>query len=137
MDYLDISKATIGSLYKSYNSLNDSPLGPEIRKLVELRTSQINGCAYCCKLHTEEARQANITQEKLDMLPAWEDATIFSDRERAVLKWCEQVTRSQASSNEVQKLLEGHLSEREIVDLTACIAIMNALNRLAMTLREY
>lgn len=137
MDYLGISKATIGALYKSYHSLNDSPLSPVIRKLVELRASQINGCAYCCELHTKEARQANVSQEKLDVLPAWEDATIFSDKERAALKWCELVTHSQASCNEAKKLLEGHLSEREIVDLTACVAIMNALNRMAMTLREY
>ncbi len=137
MDYLSISKVTIGLLYESYNSLNDSPLSQEIRRLVELRTSQINGCAFCCKLHTEEARKANITQKKLDMLPAWEDATIFSDQERAVLKWCELVTRSQASSSEAKKLLEEHLSEHEIIDLTACIAIMNAFNRIAMTLREY
>lgn len=137
MDYLRISKATIGTLYKSFNSLNYSPLSPEIRKLVELRTSQINGCAYCCQLHTEEARKANVPQQKLDVLPAWEDAAILSSQERAVLKWCELVTRSEASSNEAKKLLEEHLSEREIVDLTACIAIMNALNRIAMTLRKY
>lgn len=137
MDYLEISKVTISALYKSFNSLNDSPLSQEIRKLVELRTSQINGCAYCCKLHTEEARKANVSQDKLDILPAWKDATVFNDKEKAVLKWCELLTRSQADSNSAKKLLNQHLSEREIVDLTACIAIMNAINRIVISLRHY
>ena len=137
MDYTEISKATISHLYKSYNSLNNSPLSQEIRMLVEVRASQINGCAYCCKFHSDEARKANIGQEKLDVLAAWENSTVFSDKERAALNWCELVTHAKPGDDQAKKWLEKHLSEREIVDLTACIAVINALNRIAICLREY
>lgn len=65
MDYEKISKETISLLYKSYASLRNSPLEATIKMLVELRVSQINGCAYCCKLHSDEARNIGIEQGNL------------------------------------------------------------------------
>ncbi len=134
MNYAEISKDTVSYLYKSYASLKNSSLEPTVRILLELRTSQINGCAYCCGLHLEEARKFNIPQEKLDLLAAWHTSTIFTDKEVAALQWCEEVTR--LNKNKTRELLKAYYSEREIVDLTACVAIMNALNRMAINLRD-
>src|SRR5579872_556606 len=92
MNYAEISKDTIDFLYKSRASLSKSPLNPTIRILAELRVSQINGCAYCCHLHTEEARKLGVPQEKLDILPAWNNSTSFTDEERLILQWVESVT---------------------------------------------
>ncbi len=137
MNYAQISKTTIATLYKTYNSLDESPLDLTIRRLVELRTSQINGCAFCCSLHSKEARDAGITQEKLDALPAWHTAHIFSVKEIAALQWCEELTcLTKDNKIDQRKLLEPHFSEREIVDLTACISIMNAFNRIAIGLKD-
>jgi len=136
MNYAEISKETIGYLHKSYASLKISPLEPSLKTLIELRTSQINGCAYCCALHTDEARKLNIPQTKLDVLPAWHTSTIFTEVECAALKFCEDLTYKNKCCKEAKAQLSLFFSEREIVDLTACIAIMNALNRIAISLRE-
>jgi AhpD family alkylhydroperoxidase len=136
MDYAEISKETIGFLYKSRASLSSSPLSPAMRVLAELRTSQINRCAYRCLLHTEEARKVGIAQEKLDTLPAWQHASSFTEEEKLVLQWVEAVTRLDKELEKVKERLLQIYSERQIVDLTAYIAIMNALNRIVIGVRE-
>jgi AhpD family alkylhydroperoxidase len=135
MNYAEISKETISHLHRSYASLKSSPLNQLLRVLIELRVSQINGCTYCCGIHLEEARKLNIPQEKLDLLPAWQGAICFSEAERAALEWCEAVTGLEKHFEAGREKLLPYFNEREIVDLTACIAIMNALNRLAISLK--
>ena len=137
MNYAEISKETITHLYSAYNSLKNSPLDATIRLIVEIRTSQINGCAYCCKIHTAEARKLNISQEKLDVLPAWNAATIFDEKEVIALQWCEEITKVGKSNSSIKEKLPNYFSEREIVDLTACVAIMTALNKIAIYLKDY
>jgi AhpD family alkylhydroperoxidase len=136
MNYNQISKDTMDLLLKSQRSLKDSPLEPAIRVLIELRVSQINGCAYCCAIHANEARKTGIPQEKLDVLAAWSNSKMFTEEEQAALLWCETVTYIETDEKEVKELLSNYFSEREIVDMTACAAIMNALNRMATSLRE-
>lgn len=135
MDYIEISKETISYLHRSYASLKNSPLNQALRTLVELRVSQLNGCAYCCEIHLKESRNLGISQEKLDLLPIWHEAKCFTDEERAALEWCESVTHLKNYSKGSKERLDVYFSEREIVDLTACISIMSALNRLAITLK--
>ena len=105
MDYFAISKITMSHLYKSYQSLDDSPLPPEIRKLVEIRTSQINQCSYCCKVHSEEARKLSIAQEKLDALPTWNTSSLFSKKEKIILDWCERVTHAKEADDDMKKIV--------------------------------
>ncbi len=136
MNYAEISKETIGLLYKSRNSLNSSPMSAEMRILAELRVSQINGCAYCCHLHTDEARKLGIPQNKLDILPGWRHSTEFTEDERAVLQWTESVTHLDRDLASAKERLLKIYTERQIVDLTACIGIMNALNRLVISLQD-
>ena len=71
MNYAEISKYTISCIYKSYESLDESPLDKALRALIELRVSQINGCSYCCNLHIADARKNNVSQKKLDLLPIY------------------------------------------------------------------
>lgn len=82
MNYAEISKETINFLYQSRASLNKSPLNATIRVLAELRVSQINGCAYCCDLHTKEARKLGVQDEKLDNLPNWVPLTFLQPKKR-------------------------------------------------------
>lgn len=136
MDYTSISKETFDLLSKTRASLNNSPLSPPMRVLAELRVSQINGCAYCCRLHSEEARKLGIHQEKLDSLPAWRSSTLFTEEEMAVLAWVEAVTYLDEHVKTAKEQLLKIYSERQLVDLTATIGIMNALNRIAISLRH-
>jgi len=136
MNYAEISKETIGFLYQSRASLGKSPLDAQIRILAELRVSQINGCAYCCSVHTEEARKLGFPQEKLDILPAWRNSKSFTEEERTVLEWVESVTHLDTDLEKIKERLSKIYSEKQIVDLTACIGIMNALNRIVISLRD-
>lgn len=138
MNYAEISKHTISSLYKAYNSLNESPIDKNLKVLLEIRTSQINGCSYCCEMYFKDARKNNISQQKLDLLPVWYSTNgIFSEKEMVALKWCEAVTYCDPEElSGLREDLDNYFSEKEIVDITSCISIMNALNRIAISLRE-
>ncbi|WP_417905010.1 carboxymuconolactone decarboxylase family protein [Candidatus Tisiphia endosymbiont of Micropterix aruncella] len=137
MNYAEISKHTILCIYKAYESLNESPIDKGLRALIELRVSQINGCFYCCNLHLIDARKNNVSQEKLDLLPIWfSSKEAFSEKEVIALSWCEAITRGSFEKvDEMKDELLQRFSEREIVDITSCISIMNALNRIAITLK--
>jgi uncharacterized peroxidase-related enzyme len=117
------------SAVSAYNAKN---VDAKLRALVELRTSQINGCAYCLSLHTEEARHAGEDQQRLETLSAWRETPFFTDKERAALAWAEAVTvlGPHGVAQEVFDALKAHFTEKEIVDLTLVIATMNAWNRL-------
>lgn len=136
MNYAEISKKTISSLYQSYNSLKRSPLDADIRLLTELRTSQINGCTYCCEVHSKEALSAGIAQEKLKVLGNWEASNLFTPKEKLALQWTEDLTRLTKKRHATKTRLLETFSEREVVDLTACISLMNALNRIAIALKD-
>ena len=118
--------------------LDSSSLDPLLRALVEIRVSQINGCVYCVDLHTEQARRLGETQQRLDMLPVWHEAPYFDKRERAALAWAEALTRvseTHAPDADYDCLCES-FSEKEIVDLSIAIAVMNAWNRISVGFRR-
>ena len=70
-----------------------SSLEPALIGLVEIRSSQINGCANCINMHTQEARAKGETNQRIDLLSAWRDAPCYTGRERAALGWTEALTR--------------------------------------------
>ena len=135
MDYNKISKeATIGYLYKSHGSIRQSETDNKLIALAELRVSQINGCAFCCKFHANELREFGFEQSIIDQLPGWRLSSGFDTRQKLVLQWAEAITLMQKDLHLCRTELETHFSEKEIVDLTASISLMNALNRLRITL---
>ena len=71
---------------------SDAGLLPTESELIKVRASQLNGCAYCLDLHSREALAAGVTQQQLDVLPAWRETELFSDRERAALAVAEAAT---------------------------------------------
>lgn len=103
-------------------------------KLVEVRASQINGCANCVNLHTVQARALGETEQRLYLLSAWRDAPCYSARERAALAWTDALTQlSQGRAHEeAYETLQAHFTEEEQVKLTLVINIINGWNRLAV-----
>ncbi len=115
--------------------LDDADLDQRLRSLLEVRISQINGCALCLDIHAREARDLGVPQQTLDVLPAWREAPmVFTDRERAALEWAETVTLIAANGahDEDFEPLREHFSEDQIVALTWAIIAMNSWNRLAV-----
>lgn len=114
-----------------------SGLEHSLLELVKTRASQINGCAYCLDLHTKDARTHGESEQRLYVLTAWRETTLYSDRERAALAWTEAVTRiaEDGTSDALYAEMHRHFSEKELVDLTLAIVAINGWNRLAIAFR--
>ena len=131
INYAETNKRAVElilSVKKHVSSIDDS-----LRALIEIRVSQINGCAYCVDLHSNEARELGVPQQRLDCLPVWQESGLFGDREMAALAWAESVTHISIEPDiegQLHRLLE-HFSEAEAVDLTIVVSLMNSLNRMA------
>ena len=136
--YFQVAPDAVKSLSATRTYFAASGFDPRLRALVELRVSQINGCAYCVDMHSREARQAGEEQQRLDCLPAWRETTFFSERERAALAWAESVTliHQTRAPDDAFEPLRPHFSEKEIVELTLIISVMNAWNRMAIGFRQ-
>lgn len=109
-----------------------------LKNLIDVRVSQINGCAFCLEMHAREARELGETQERLDCLAGWRDHPGFTDKERAALEWAEALTRiaETHAPDDLFEELGKHFSEEEIVDLTVSIAVINAWNRMQVSMRR-
>jgi len=106
-------------------------------ELIEIRASQINGCAFCLQYHLTSARKLPVAAAKLDLVATWREAGIFSSREMAALAWTETVTRlgPESASDAEYAALRAEFSEEEAIYLTVTIGVINHWNRLGVALR--
>jgi AhpD family alkylhydroperoxidase len=118
--------------------ISQSSLPAATQELVKIRSSQINGCGYCLDMHTKDAAQAGESQQRLNLVAAWREATVFTEAERAALELTEQGTRladSAGVSDEVWDRAAQHYDEEQLGALIALIAIINVYNRLNVIAR--
>ncbi|GHD68550.1 carboxymuconolactone decarboxylase family protein [Jeongeupia chitinilytica] len=118
-------------------ALGESSLGKVLIDLVYLRVSQLNGCAYCVNLHGNDLLKAGESFARVNSVAAWHEAPFYSERERAALTWAESVTlihETRAGDIEFDAL-KALFSEQEIAELTYAVALMNAFNRMAVSMR--
>jgi len=108
-----------------------------ISELAKVRASQINGCAFCLRMHVDIGRRLGIAEEKLDLLAAWREAGVFDARERAMLAWTEALTTlgDEAEREAAYAELLRHFSPEHAVLLTVTIGTINQWNRLAIGFR--
>ena len=127
--------------YKAMKALSDygenCGLEHPLLELVKTRASQINGCAFCLDMHSQDARAAGETEQRLYLLAAWREAPFYTNRERAALAWTEAVTLVAQSRvpDEVYEEALRHFSEKELADLTFAVVAINSWNRLAVSFR--
>ena len=124
------------AMYALEKYLSTTKLTPVHKVLIQIRASQINGCAYCINLHTKEARKLNVTEQRIYALSAWRDTGFFTEEEQAILALTEEVTLithrvSDETYNQAAKVLDEHYLAAVIM---AAIAI-NAWNRISITTR--
>jgi AhpD family alkylhydroperoxidase len=112
-------------------------LGAPLLELVKVRSSQINGCAYCLDVHLRRARRAGVPEAQIDTLAGWDNSPAFSERERAALAWTESLTNVAAGHvpDGVWERLRAQFSEKEIVELSIAVVEINAWNRLMIAFR--
>ena len=137
LNFYQAAPETLKALMALDKQVQSSGLEQSLVELVRTRASQINGCAYCINMHTQDARKNGETEQRLYLLDAWRETPAYTDRERAALAWTEAVTliSTTHAPDDVYAAVTAHFSETETVNLTMLIATINAWNRLAIALR--
>ena len=139
LDYNQLAPNGVKALGGVYGYVMQSGLSAELVELVYLRVSQINNCAYCLDMHTRYLIKKGLKIEKLALVQAWAEAgNLFSERERSALAWAETVTRVSETGvpDEAFQAARTRFEEKELIDLTIAISLMNASNRMAISFRN-
>jgi AhpD family alkylhydroperoxidase len=138
IDYYTAAPEGVAALRQLNAYLKKSGLEVSLLHLVFLRASQLNGCAFCVDMHSQEALRDGEQPRRLHLLVAWRDAPVFTPRERAALAWTEVVTLVADTHvpDEAFAEVRRHFEERELADLTLAVATINAWNRMAISFRK-
>src|SRR6266581_7216885 len=127
-------------LNSSGKVVHDSTLPAATVQLVEIRASQINGCAVCIDMHTKDAAAAGESAVRLNMVAAWREATVFTDAERAALELTEQGTRiadaAGGVTDEAWANAAKHFDDDQLAALVSLIALINAYNRMNVIIQQ-
>jgi AhpD family alkylhydroperoxidase len=115
--------------------LNKSTLTPIQKHLIKLRASQINGCSFCINMHTKEALHIGETQQRIFLLTAWKDTSLFTEQEKALLALTEETTLIHANgvSSETYGKAKQFFSDETIADIIMSTVMINAWNRIAVS----
>ena len=137
LDAYRIAPAGMQALRAVEDYLHQSTLGASLIELVKMRASQINGCAYCLDMHSKALRKGGETEQRIYLLSGWRESPLYSPRERAALAWTDALTRiaETQAPDDVYDEVRRHFDDKEIVDLTTLIGMINLWNRLAISLR--
>lgn len=137
VDYGTIAPDAAKAMYATNGYLDNCSIDQGLRRLVELRVSQINGCNYCIWLHSRQARELGEPEERIAGVTGWRSADCYSAAGQAAFDWTESVTNIVDGTPPDDRFaaLQQHFGDRQIVDLTATVANMNALNRLGISFR--
>ena len=117
-------------------SVHNAGLDAGLRELVNLRLSQLNGCAFCLDMHARALLEGGEDLQRLTLLPAWRESSFFTPRERAALDWAERVNaRDEEALDASFAELSKHFDEKEIAALTYSVAVINAWNFMNVSLK--
>jgi len=132
MNFYEKGLKAMRPLFNMGAYLSKSPVERSLQDLISFRVSQINGCAYCLDMHSKDLRAEGETEQRLYMLEAWRETTLYSDRERAALAWAEALTTLENKDvpDDVYEEAMHQFSEEELVDLTMAVIAINSYNRI-------
>jgi len=137
MDHWSVAPALMQGMLDLTQVGSSAGIELSLHFLLTLRVSQINGCAYCMNMHSQEARAHGETEQRLNLLAAWAETNLFTARERAALHWAEVLTRLPNGhvADADFDALRPHFTEFEIAAITLIIATINAWNRFGVGMR--
>lgn len=117
------------------NYSTNTQVSPKLKELIKIRASQINGCAYCIDMHTEDALKEGESERRIFLLPSWKESHLFSDQEKAVLQLTEEITNISMGgvSDETYNRVLGYFEENMTAQLIMLIILINSWNRIAVS----
>jgi AhpD family alkylhydroperoxidase len=132
LNYAQQSSELFVKFMEFVNLTKESAIEESIRNLVNIRTSQMNGCTFCLDMYVKQAKIAGERELRLYHLAAWRDSTLYVPRERAALAWTEILTHipEQGVPEELYERVRGQLTEKEISDLTFLVMSANSWSRI-------
>lgn len=127
-DALESFSQTVGALAA------DAGIDDRLKELTLIHASQLNGCAYCVRIHVDRAVAAGLTADEIAQLPAWRESGVFTARERAALELAERYVfiHEEGIPDEVYDHVGGILTEQEYVALSWLLVSINAFNRITI-----
>ncbi len=136
IDYYTLAPDAMKAMFAMENFINSIPLDPILKELIKIRTSQINGCAYCVNAHSADAIKLGETPQRILSLSVWEECTFYTEKEQAVLRLVEYVVEvaTKRVPQSVYDDISKYFSDQEYVYIIFCINQMNAWNRIAISM---
>lgn len=137
IDAYDAAPGAMTAMYGVETYIDNCGLERSLVELVKVRASQINGCAFCLDMHSKDARKNGETEQRLYLLDAWRESSLYGVRERAALAWTEALTAiaHTHAPDAVFADLREHFSDEEATNLTLLICQINSWNRIAIGFR--
>jgi len=137
INYLQQSPGLFRKYLEFTNLLKESAIEETLRDLVQIRASQINGCAFCLDMHVKEAHIHGERELRIHHVAIWRESTLFAPRERAALAWTEALTTLPADGvpDELYERVRTQFSEKELSDLTFEVMAINGWNRVNVAFR--
>ena len=123
------------ALYHLSGTLANSGLTPIQQHLITMRASQLNSCAFCINMHTQQALQAGEHQQRIFLLSAWKETDLFTPEEQAILALTEEVTliHQHGVTDQTYSRAQAHFDEQTIAEIISRVVIINAWNRIAVS----
>ncbi len=123
------------AMQKLEEYIHGTGLDSSLIELMKIRASQLNGCAFCLDMHTQDARMAGETEQRIYCLGAWREAPFYTEQERAALALTESVTliADNGVPDELYERVRTHFSAQQFVQLVMVINTINAWNRLSIS----
>ena len=138
LDYGTVAPGAMKAMYALEGYVKSTDIEQPLIELIKLRASQLNGCAYCVDMHTKDARIGGESEQRLYALTVWRETPFYTERERAALEWTEALTLISETHvpDEVYEIARQQFSEKELVDLTMIIVLINGWNRFGISFRD-
>lgn len=136
MNYYEIAPDAMKIMMEMEKYTKKSSIERKLRELIKIRSSQINGCAYCINMHTADAKKMGETEQRLYCISAWRECTFYSDAEKVALELTEHITLipEKRVPNELYERVRKHFDEKAYVDLVILINQINSWNRISIAM---
>ncbi|PSL47937.1 AhpD family alkylhydroperoxidase [Chitinophaga niastensis] len=131
----DVEPGAYSAMLALEKYLSTTGIAPLHKELIKIRASQLNGCAYCINMHTQEARKMGETEQRIYLLSAWREAPQFSEEERTILAMTEEITyihQKGLTEETYQKAIQ-QFGKNGTAQLIMAINIINAWNRIGVS----
>ncbi|MEO9004458.1 MAG: carboxymuconolactone decarboxylase family protein [Ginsengibacter sp.] len=134
----EIERNTYKAMQNMESYVRNSQIPPLLRELIKIRASQINGCAYCIDMHTEETLSLGETARRIFAITAWRESPLFTEDERAALQLTEEITliSKEGLTDDTYNKVIKFFGERGVAQIIMQIVMINSWNRVAVSTQQ-